>query len=149
MTVNQPLLSLLHPSICFLIRSSDPPSILLLSIYSLGVHIDYNVDRISYDDFINRELILFSHAGASLSLINLQYSASCNINLILSLHYPALHCTSLSHSPSKCLSLSFVPFTDQLQSPFCHVSLSFPLPDSSFYPPHQTMSGLCLTSWMA
>jgi hypothetical protein len=28
-----------------------------------GVHIDYNVDKISYDDFINRELILFSHAG--------------------------------------------------------------------------------------
>jgi hypothetical protein len=31
-----------------------------------GVHIDYNVDKISYDDFINRELILFSHAGKCL-----------------------------------------------------------------------------------
>ena len=29
----------------------------------IGVHIDYDVDSISYDDFINRELILFSHAG--------------------------------------------------------------------------------------
>jgi hypothetical protein len=28
-----------------------------------GCHINYDVDRISYDDFINKELILFSHAG--------------------------------------------------------------------------------------
>ena len=32
-------------------------------LMTTGVHIDYNVDKISYDDFINRELILFSHAG--------------------------------------------------------------------------------------
>ena len=94
----------IHPSICFLSQSSDPPPILLLSICSLGVHIDYNVDRISYDDFINRELILFSHAGASLSLINLQYSASCNTNLILSLLCTALHCLTLLLSASLSLS---------------------------------------------
>ena len=34
-----------------------------------GVHIDYNVDKISYDDFINRELILFSHAGDLMSCV--------------------------------------------------------------------------------
>lgn len=34
-----------------------------LFLMNTGVHIDYNVDKISYDDFINRELILFSHAG--------------------------------------------------------------------------------------
>ena len=33
-----------------------------------GVHIDYGVDRISYDNFINKELILFSHADNERSL---------------------------------------------------------------------------------
>ena len=42
-----------------------------LSIFltKIGVHIDYNVDKISYDDFINRELILFSHAGDLMSCV--------------------------------------------------------------------------------
>ena len=42
----------------YLRMSAHPP----FSV-NTGVHIDYNVDKISYDDFINRELILFSHAG--------------------------------------------------------------------------------------
>jgi len=33
-----------------------------------GVHIDYNVDSISYDSFINKELILFSHADNERSI---------------------------------------------------------------------------------
>ena len=33
-----------------------------------GVHIDYDVDRITYDNFINKELILFSHADNERSL---------------------------------------------------------------------------------
>jgi DNA topoisomerase II len=33
-----------------------------------GVHIDYNVDKISYDTFVNRELILFSHADNERSI---------------------------------------------------------------------------------
>lgn len=33
-----------------------------------GVHIDYKVDKISYDTFINHELILFSHADNERSL---------------------------------------------------------------------------------
>jgi DNA topoisomerase-2 len=33
-----------------------------------GVHIDYKVDDISYDDFINHELILFSHADNERSI---------------------------------------------------------------------------------
>jgi DNA topoisomerase-2 len=33
-----------------------------------GTFIDYNVDKISYNDFINRELILFSHADNERSL---------------------------------------------------------------------------------
>ena len=35
-----------------------------------GVHIDYKVDDISYDDFINHELILFSHADNERSIPN-------------------------------------------------------------------------------
>ena len=34
----------------------------------LGVHIDYDVDSISYDEFINRELILFSNADNERSI---------------------------------------------------------------------------------
>lgn len=55
------LVSFLTPS-CFLLY----PYPFLLHFYLLwliGVHIDYDVDSITYDDFINRELILFSHAG--------------------------------------------------------------------------------------
>jgi hypothetical protein len=33
-----------------------------------GVHINYDVERINYNDFINRELILFSHADIVRSL---------------------------------------------------------------------------------
>jgi len=33
-----------------------------------GVHIDYNVDSINYNDFINKELILFSHADNERSI---------------------------------------------------------------------------------
>lgn len=33
-----------------------------------GVHIDYNVDSVTYDSFINKELILFSHADNERSI---------------------------------------------------------------------------------
>ena len=33
-----------------------------------GVHIDYNVDSITYDSFVNKELILFSHADNERSI---------------------------------------------------------------------------------
>jgi DNA topoisomerase II len=33
-----------------------------------GVHIDYDVEKISYDSFVNRELILFSHADNGRSI---------------------------------------------------------------------------------
>jgi DNA topoisomerase II len=36
-----------------------------------GVHIDYDVDDISYDEFVNKELILFSHADNQRSIPHL------------------------------------------------------------------------------
>ena len=59
----------------------------------LGVHINYDVDSITYDDFINRELILFSHAGNSdcLSPLSSHHPLSC-----LPL---CLICTCLSNPP--------------------------------------------------
>ena len=48
----------MHEFLCVLTHALSP----FLFMHA-GVHIDYNVDKISYDDFINRELILFSHAG--------------------------------------------------------------------------------------
>ena len=73
-----PQLSLLFSSLTFIIFTDI-----------LGVHINYDVDSITYDDFINRELILFSHAGNSdcLSPLSSHYplssSHSCLVHVYM------------------------------------------------------------------
>lgn len=43
-------------------------TVLLLLLLCIGIHIDYAVDSVTYDDFVNQELILFSHADNQRSL---------------------------------------------------------------------------------
>ena len=78
----------------------------------LGVHINYDVDSITYDDFINRELILFSHAGNSDFLSPLSshcvFSSSslCPVYLyVLNKSLPLSHSPHLKHPLSLSLSL--------------------------------------------
>ena len=79
-------------SFSFVISSFFLSSFIIFFLDFIGVHIDYDVDSISYDDFINRELILFSHAGekvlflfdylnfsfANLIVLNQEYLCSCH-----------------------------------------------------------------------
>ena len=78
-----------------------------------GVHINYDVDSITYDDFINRELILFSHAGNSdflsplFSHYPLSSSSLCPVYLyVLNKSLPLSHSPHLKHPLSHSLSLS-------------------------------------------
>lgn len=120
-----------------------------------GVHIDYNVDKISYDDFINRELILFSHAGdvrrrenQKRHVLFMFNSTLCELwsydNAISYWHEDIIQGLFL-HRPA--LLDQFVLLVDRQSSFLINNFNLHSIPCHSIWY-RQTMSVLCLTSWM-